>query len=99
MHSVVAIFWVMLLVFTGVVCAGEVININRASAAILDRELEGVGPAKAKEIVKERRRHGPFKSADDLTRVKGIGPKLVEKNRGKIVVVDSDDSVSLGTAE
>lgn len=86
-----AILGILLIALVGVAAAAEVVNINRANTATLDRELVGVGPAKAKAIVTERRQHGPFKSADDLTRVKGIGPKLIEKNRAKIVVADSDE--------
>lgn len=92
MRSVKIITGVLLLVLASVVPAAEVLNINRANTETLDRELVGIGPAKAKAIVAERRRHGPFKSADDLARVKGIGPKLIEKNRAKIVVADSDES-------
>lgn len=92
MCSVKVILGVLMMAAVGLAAAAEVVNINRANTATLDRELDGVGPAKAKAIVAERRKHGPFKSADDLARVKGIGPKLIEKNRAKIVVADSDES-------
>ncbi len=64
----------------------ERVDINTADAATLARVLEGVGPAKAAAIVEHRRRHGPFRRAEDLARVKGIGPRTVERNRGRIVV-------------
>ncbi|GEM_PF-443791 len=44
------------------------ININTASASQLDR-LYGIGPAKAKAIIKAR----PYSSTEDLTRARGIG--------------------------
>ncbi len=40
--------------------------------------LKGIGPAKARAIVEERKRNGPFKSLDDVhARVKGIGPLTI----------------------
>jgi competence protein ComEA len=60
------------------------VNINSADAATLARELQGVGPAKAEAIVQYRQQHGPFRSADELALVKGIGPKFIEKNRAQI---------------
>jgi len=38
--------------------------------------LPGVGPVLAGRIVASRHEAGPFRDADDLRRVKGIGPKL-----------------------
>ena len=43
--------------------------------------LPGVGPVTARAIVLERRKNGPFRRADDLVRVKGIGQKTVAKLR------------------
>jgi competence protein ComEA len=62
------------------VSAGPV-NVNAADAATLARELQGIGPAKAEAIVAHREKHGPFRSAEDLSRVKGIGAKTVDRNR------------------
>ncbi len=36
--------------------------------------LPGIGPARARAIVEERSRGGPFASVADLARVRGIGP-------------------------
>lgn len=53
------------------------VDINSADEAGLDA-IKGVGPAKAKAIVEERKKNGPFKSLDDVAaRVKGIGEKTV----------------------
>jgi competence protein ComEA len=52
---------------------GAPINVNSASEAQLEA-LPGIGPTLAAAIVEERERNGPFRSADDLTRVHGIGP-------------------------
>ncbi|MEI6860525.1 MAG: helix-hairpin-helix domain-containing protein [Shewanella sp.] len=56
------------------------ININTASVEQLVL-LEGIGESKAKAIVAYRESNGMFKMIDDLTNVKGVGLKLVEKNR------------------
>ena len=65
------------------VLAGPV-DINSADAATLARELKGVGDAKAAAIVEYRRTHGAFKSLDELALVKGIGQKLVDRNRADL---------------
>jgi competence protein ComEA len=43
--------------------------------------LPGIGPALAGRIVTDRTAHGRFDSAAVLTRVPGIGPRLVERLR------------------
>jgi competence ComEA-like helix-hairpin-helix protein len=66
------------------VCAAEKININTASAEML-QELDGVGPALAERIV-EYRKGSPFESPQELTEVKGIGPKTLNDIEGRISV-------------
>ncbi len=70
----------MLLLCSGLLPAGPV-NINTADAATLAKELNGVGLKRAEAIVEYRQKHGPFKSADELALVKGIGTAAVAKNR------------------
>lgn len=65
--------------------AGKV-NINTADAGALADGLNGIGPAKAAAIVEYRKANGPFKSADQLASVKGIGLATVEKNREAIEI-------------
>jgi competence protein ComEA len=79
---------VMLLSLPVLAFAGQV-NINTADAATISAELNGIGLSKAEAIVEYRKKHGPFKSVDDLSLVKGIGEKTVEKNRHDIRVSDS----------
>jgi competence protein ComEA len=62
------------------------VDINTADAETLSAELDGVGLAKAKAIVEYRNKYGPFKNADDLSLVKGIGDRTVEINRENIRV-------------
>lgn len=64
----------------------EVININTADADALAKTIIGVGEKKALAIVAFRDEHGPFKSVDELTQVKGIGLKLVNKNRENLTI-------------
>jgi len=62
------------------------VDVNTADAETISAELKGVGLTKARAIVEYREKHGPFKSADDLSLVKGIGDKTVEINRANIRV-------------
>lgn len=62
------------------------VNINTADAKTIAANIKGVGSKKAEMIVAYRNKHGAFKSAKDLINVKGIGPKLVEKNKDIILV-------------
>lgn len=62
------------------------VDINTADAETLSAELDGIGLAKAKAIVEYRRKYGPFKSAADLSLVKGIGERTVEINKANIRV-------------
>lgn len=56
------------------------VDINTANESQLET-LPGIGPGKAKAIVAERQANGPFKSVDDLGRVKGIGDKTIAQLR------------------
>lgn len=42
-------------------------------------QLDGIGETLARRIVEDREAHGPFRSLDDLGRVRGLGPKTLEK--------------------
>lgn len=66
-----------------VALAGPV-NVNTADAPTLARELTGVGKSKAEAIVAHRDKNGPYKGPEDLARVKGIGKKLVDRNKANL---------------
>jgi competence protein ComEA len=60
------------------------VNVNSADASTLARELDGIGKAKAQAIVEYRQKNGPFRTAEDLLKVEGIGERVLEQNRGNI---------------
>lgn len=66
--------------------AGKVkLNLNTATAEQLSA-LPGVGEVTARAIVDFRGVNGPFKSAEDLVQVKGIGEKKVEAIRPLVAI-------------
>jgi competence protein ComEA len=60
------------------------VDINSADAATLARELQGVGDSRARAIVDYREKNGRFAAAEDLLKVSGIGPQVLQQNRGNI---------------
>ena len=65
------------------VWAGPV-DINTADAATIAKELQGIGPNLAQAIVAYRQKNGAFRNADELRKIKGIGAKVLAKNRANI---------------
>ncbi len=62
------------------------VNINTADAETLALALDGIGMAKAQEIIVYREQNGDFKTVDDLQNVRGIGKATLERNRSRILV-------------
>jgi competence protein ComEA len=60
------------------------VNVNSADAKTLAKELQGIGMAKAEAIVSYRQKNGPYKTAEDLAKVKGVGKKLIEQNKANL---------------
>lgn len=56
------------------------VDVNRADAGTLEG-LPGIGPVTAARIVVDREERGPYATLEQLQRVKGIGPKTVERLR------------------
>ena len=61
-----------------------VVNINTASPEEL-RLLPGVGPARIRNILAYRHKH-PFRTVEELARIKGIGRKMVRHLRVHLAV-------------
>ena len=80
---IIALFAMFLMTFAGF--AAAVVDLNSATAAEVDA-LKGVGAAKAKAIIDYRDKNGPFKSVDELAKVKGFGAKTVDKLRPELTV-------------
>ena len=69
----------------GIAFAAAPVDINTANQEQLD-SVKGIGPAKAKAIIEYRTKNGPFKSVDDLEKVKGFGKKSVDNLRSQVTV-------------
>lgn len=69
------------------------IDINRAEWAELV-QLPGIGPRLADAIIAERSRSGPFGRIEDLDRVPGIGPAVLESVRPFLVWPSEGGSAS-----
>ncbi len=65
---------VVMLLLMGTLMA--TMNVNKASKEEL-MSISGIGEKKAEAIIKHRKKHGKFKSIDDLKNVKGIGDALI----------------------
>lgn len=65
--------------------SSDKISLNHANLQQL-QSLSGVGEKKAQAIIEYRQKHGAFKALDELMNVKGIGPKLLEKNRSRLIL-------------
>jgi competence protein ComEA len=61
-----------------------VVNLNTAAPELLEL-LPGIGPAKVRDILSYRRRR-PFRTVDELVRIKGIGRKMVRHLRAHLAV-------------
>jgi competence protein ComEA len=65
--------------------AWAAVDLNKANQAELE-SIKGIGPKKAKAIIEHRDKNGPFKSVDDLAKVKGFGKASVDKVRKELSV-------------
>ena len=73
-------FFIMLIMSFGMLFSS--VDINTANSDELS-SLNGIGSSKAQAIVAYRKGHC-FKSINELSNVKGIGTKTVEKNKSNL---------------
>ena len=79
------LYLTLILVLFFATAAFAKVNINTANADEL-ATLNGIGKAKAEAIVAYRAANGNFTTVDDLTKVKGIGDKIIEKIKPEVTV-------------
>jgi competence protein ComEA len=92
MHSfrklpIFCIVFTVLLMFAGAAYALESgkVNINTATVNELVH-LKRIGPKYAEKIIQYREANGPFKRAEDIMKVPGIGQKTWHMNKDRIVI-------------
>lgn len=74
------------MILTPMLAGAGPVDINAADVPTLARELNGVGESRARAIVEFREKNGRFASAEDLLKVSGIGPQVLQLNRENIRV-------------
>ena len=89
---------ISLALLAGPLSAAGPVDLNTADAQTLAQVLDGVGPAKAQAIIEYRQANGPFKTVDDLEKVKGIGKSTLEKNRSRMAVGAGQPPAGQGAA-
>lgn len=68
----------------------ELLNLNTATSTEL-QTLPRIGPAMAARILEHRRLHGPFRGADDLLLIRGIGKATLAQIRPLVVAGPSSN--------
>ncbi|MEN9580929.1 MAG: hypothetical protein RJA70_3938 [Pseudomonadota bacterium] len=70
-------------------CVNRVgVSLNTASSPLLSY-VSGLGPQLAARVVAHRDSHGPFRSRNELKKVKGLGPKTFEQCAGFLRIADA----------
>ena len=90
-HRALAVALIVCLMPLSAAAQSKSVNVNTADAATIASVLSGVGLTKAQAIVRYREQNGRFDTPMDLTKVKGIGPAIVAKNEGRILIGENTD--------
>ena len=61
------------------------VSLNTATVEQLE-QLPGIGPARARAIVEDRRRNGRYQAIEDLARVRGIGAATILRLQNLVTV-------------
>ncbi len=59
------------------------LELNHADATALEA-LPRIGPSLARRIIEDREERGPFRTVEDLDRVRGIGPATIDAVRALV---------------
>lgn len=86
MNNIIRTFTAAVVMIISSAATAGPVNVNTADAKTIAKELQGIGATKAEMIVAYREQNGPFKSANDLRKIKGIGKRTIDKNRQDILV-------------
>jgi len=95
MKKILCVFAFFGLLFAGAAYAAPCLNIDKASAKDIEKNLKGAGPAKAKAIIAHRaaaraaatkagKKTWNFQNWKTLLKVKGLGPKFCTDNVGQV---------------
>jgi competence protein ComEA len=76
--------------------AQGVINVNTATKEEL-MMLPGIGEKTASAIAAYRQANGPFKTIDDMTKIKGISKKKLDKLRPSLVLTGQNTYIPAQT--
>jgi len=68
------------------------VDVNRAQWSEL-AQLPGIGETIARRIVASREEEGPYLGQEDLRRVRGIGPKTMERLRPYLLPMPPGDAI------
>jgi competence protein ComEA len=69
------------------------VDLNQADWPEL-AQLPGIGETLAKRIVETRTSDGPFRDHNDLRRVRGIGPKTLERLRPHLLPLPDQEAMA-----
>ena len=78
------------------IAAQGVINVNTATKEEL-MMLPGIGEKTASAIAAYRKGNGPFKTIDDMTKIKGISKKKLDKLRPSLVLTGQNTYIPAQT--
>jgi competence protein ComEA len=85
----IRLFTLIFCMFLSTASFAGTVNINTASAEILDT-LPGIGPVKAAKIIAYRESNGPFKAIVELDNVPGVGPVTLAKLTPLVTISGTD---------
>lgn len=90
--SIMALMLIVSLSGMGFAADGQV-DLNTSTAKEL-QQLPGIGKGLAKRIIDYRTANGPFKTVEDLIKVRGIGKKMFARMQDRLTVGSSSQVVT-----